>query len=331
MAMELDLETFLVALYVIVDDFYQSDIKPRMPACGGPPAQMSDSEVLCLGLAAQWRSGVPWKSERGIMRYVRKHLRHLFPTVLTQSAFNRRLRRLWGAFILIQDAVAVQLAQGDYDVMDGFPIPVAHGARSFNPGWLADIARIGKGGNDRYFYGVRMMMVINQHGVATGWALASGNVQERWVAELLFSTRAGVPGLQGPLDAKGHQPKVTPPAEWMALVPSSGAASTKPILSDGGFRGDDWLAHWATASGAQVCPLPKAAPRAERRWLSSARQVVETTFANLTESFGLKYPGAHSTWGLLMRVAAKVAASNLGMMINRLLGRPDFAFATLIV
>jgi hypothetical protein len=331
MAMELDLETFLVALYVIVDDFYQSDIKPRMPACGGPPAQMSDSEVLCLGLAAQWRSGVPWKSERGIMRYVRQHLRHLFPTVLTQSAFNRRLRRLWGAFILIQDAVAVQLAQGDDDVLDGFPMPVAHGARSFNPGWLADIARIGKGGNDRSCYGVRMMMVINQHGVATGWALASGHVQERWVAELLCRTRAGVPGLHGPLDAKGHQPKVTPPAEWMALVPSSGAASTKPILSDGGFRGDDWLAHWATASGAQVCPRPKAAPRAERRWLRSARQVVETTFANLTESFGLKYPGAHSTWGLLMRVAAKVAAYHLGMMINRLLGRPDFAFATLIV
>jgi hypothetical protein len=65
--------------------------------------------------------------------------------------------------------------------------------------------------------------------------------------------------------------------------------------------------------------------------LSSARQVVETTFAHLTESFGLKYPGAHSTWGLLMRVSAKVAAYNLGILINRLLGRPDFAFATLIV
>ena len=114
-------------------------------------------------------------------------------------------------------------------------------------------------------------------------------------------------------------------------MPSGGAVSTKPILSDCGFRGDDWLTHWAKAYGAQVWPLSKAAPRAERRWLSSARQVVETTFANLTESFGLKYPGAHSTWGLLMRVAAKVAAYNLGMMINRLLGRPDFAFATLIV
>ena len=59
--------------------------------------------------------------------------------------------------------------------------------------------------------------------------------------------------------------------------------------------------------------------------------MVETTLAHLSESFGLKYPGAHSTWGLLMRVSAKVAAYNLGMMINRLLGCPDFAFATLVV
>ena len=62
--MGLDLATFLVVLSVIVDDFYQSHIKPSLPVCGGPPAQMSDSEVLCLSLAVQWRSGVPWKSER---------------------------------------------------------------------------------------------------------------------------------------------------------------------------------------------------------------------------------------------------------------------------
>lgn len=272
--MDLDLETFLAAFYVIVDDLYQSHITPCMPACGGPPAQMSGSEVLCLELAAQWRSGVPWKSERGIMWYVRKHLRHLFPTVLTRSAFNRRLRRLWGAFILLQDAVADQLGHGDYDVMDGFPIPVAHGARSFHPGWLADIAWIGKGGNDRYFYGVRIMMVVNQQGVATGWALASGNVQERWVAELLLSTRAEMPRGHGPLDAQGYTPKVAPPEEWMAAVPSGGAESYTPILSNRGFRGDDWLEHWAQAYGARVYPLSKAAPRAERHLFSSARQVV---------------------------------------------------------
>ena len=46
--------------------------------------------------------------------------------LLGQSAFNRRLRRLWGAFIVLQDAVATELVTAqDYEVMDGYPIPVA--------------------------------------------------------------------------------------------------------------------------------------------------------------------------------------------------------------
>jgi hypothetical protein len=184
MAMARDLETFLTALYVIVDDVSQGHSRPQMPPWGGPPALMSDSAVLCLGRAAPWRRGVPWKRERGMRRYGRKHLRPLCPPLLTQRAFHRRRRRLWGAFIWIQDAVAEALPDaGDYDVMEGFPIPVAHGARSFPPGWLADIARLGHGGNDRYVYGGRMRMVLKQHGVATGWARASGNVQERGGAE----------------------------------------------------------------------------------------------------------------------------------------------------
>ena len=329
--MERDLATFLVALYVIVDDFSQSHITPRLPACGGPPAQMSDAEGLCLGRAAQWRSGVPWNSARGLRRYGRTQLSPGCPPGLTPRAFTRRLRRLWGAFILRQDAVADQLAQGDDDVMDGVPMPVAHGARSFTPGWLADIARLGQGGPDRSCYGVRLLMGSPHQGVATGWALASGHVQERWVAEWLCSPRAGVPGVHGPLDDTGPKPQGTPPAEGMAAVPSGGAASKQPILSAGGVRGDDGLAHGAKAYGVQGCPLPKTAPRATRHWVRSVRQGVETTLAHVRESCGRTYPGAHSTWGLLMRVAAQVAASNLGRRINRLLGRPDFACATLIV
>src|SRR5207247_2106543 len=92
-----------------------------------------------------------------------------------------------------------------------------------------------------------------------------------------------------------------------------------------------WLAPWANAYGVQVCPLSTIAPRAKRRWWSAARQVVETTSANWRVSCGRKYPGAHTGWGLLMQVSAKVAAYNLGMILNRVLRRPDFAFATLIV
>jgi hypothetical protein len=330
--MDLDLDTFLTVLYGIVDDLYQSHLRPHIPACGGPPAQMSDSEVLCLGLAAQWRSGVPWNSARSLMRYVHKHLRHLFPVVLSQRAFNRRLRRLWGACILRSDALATALeTASEHEVLDGFPIPLAQGARSFPPGGLYDIARLGTGGTDRYVSGVRLLRAIRCSGGATGWVLAAGNVPERWLAELLCSARAGRPQLRGPLHPKTHPPTVTPPTEWMAPVQRCGHASHQPVMVDSGFRGEDWRAHWATAYGVQVCPPMPQASRRQRRWWSAGRQVVETTFAHLSERFGLKYPGAHTGWGLRTRVAAKVAAYNLGIMLHRALGRPDFAFATLIV
>jgi hypothetical protein len=85
-------------------------------------------------------------------------------------------------------------------------------------------------------------MVINHHGVATGWTLASGHVQERWVAESLCSTRAGMPGGQGPLDAEAQQLTVTPPRDWLAILPSGGARSPQPILTARGFRGERGLA-----------------------------------------------------------------------------------------
>jgi hypothetical protein len=43
----------------------------------------------------------------------------------------------------------------------------------------------------------------------------------------------------------------------------------------------------------------------------------------------LAYPKAKTMWGLVCRVAAKCAACNLGIRLNREFGRPDLALATL--
>lgn len=328
--MELDLETFLTTLYVLTDDLYVASVLPQLPATGGPAPKLSDSEVLCLGLAAQWRSGVPWHTERGLVRYALKHLRAFFPQMTSQSAFNRRLRRLWGAFILMQQAVADQLHSAlDCEIMDCIPVPIARGARSFHPGWLADIARIGKGGNDRYFYGVHLLLVVSASGVATGWTLAAGNIQDRWLAELLLSSRAGQPQLTGPQDDAG-QSRLTPPDDWMGPLQSCGRRRGCPVLADLGYAGDDWHAHWLDYATDVLTP-PIWERHSARVWFSSLRQAIETAFAALVDSFGLQFPRAHCTWGLLTRIAAKIAAYNLGILVNRQLGRPDLALATLIV
>ncbi len=329
--MALDLETFLTTLYVITDELYEAFVQSQLPHSGGPAPKLSDSEVLCLALAAQWRSGVPWKSDRGFVRYALAHLRPFFPGMTSQSAFNRRLRRLWGAFILLQQAVADQLwSPDDCEVMDCVPVPIARGARSFHPGWLADIARIGKGGNDRYFYGLHLLLVVSSSGIATGWTLAAGNVQDRWLAELLLSSRIGQAQLSGPRDAEG-QLRLDAPADWLGPVVSCGRLRHQYILADLGYNGDDWAQHWRNDYAAEVLTPPDYERHSARVWFSSLRQAVETTFAALCDSFGLQVPKAHTGWGLLTRIGAKLAAYNIGILVNRLSDRPDLAFATAII
>jgi len=326
--MDLDLETFLITLYVMTDEWYQKAVLPKLPVCGGPAPKLCDSEVLCLALAAQWRRGVPWQTERGFVRYALKHLRPFFPGMTSQSAFNRRVRRLWGAFILLQMAISgPMLTVDDCEVLDCVPVRVAHGSRSFHAGWLADIAAIGKGGNDRYFYGLHLLLVVSASGLPTGWTLAAGNVQDRWLAELLLSARVGQAQLTGPLKPTG-EPLVEPPTAWVGPTQSCGTNQHRLLIADPGYAGQFWREHWATDYAAQIVTLPS---ETDPPWFSALRQVVETAFANLCDSFGLQYPGAHPTWGLITRIAAKLAAYASAIQINRTLGRPDFAFPTLIV
>ena len=283
---------------------------------------------------AQWRAVEDRTGlcARGmVIPYALAHLRPLFPGMTSQSAFNRRLRRLWGVFILIQQAVAEQLwSAQDCEIMDCVPVPIARGARSFHPGWLADIARIGKGGNDRYFYGLQLLLVVSAAGTATGWILAAGNVQDRWLAELLLSSRAGVTQLSGPRGL-GADCCPEPPTDWLGPTQSCGLAHHCPIVADLGYDGSAWYQHWAEDYHAQVVTPPERERHKARQWLGRLRQAIETAFANLCDSFGLQFPRAHTRWGLLTRIGAKLAAYNVGILINRAYSRPDFAFPTLII
>src|SRR5690606_1695958 len=90
--LNMDLDTFLTTLYVLVDDWYKARIEPLMPRRKGGQQQMSDSEGMTVALAGQWRVGVPWQSERGVVRYMHPYGRGWFPTMLERSAFNERVR-----------------------------------------------------------------------------------------------------------------------------------------------------------------------------------------------------------------------------------------------
>ena len=104
--MALDLDSFLTAVYTVVDDLYRERLAAVVARRPGPTPTLSDSEVLTLAICAEWGT---WDSERAFWRFAGRHLRHLFPRLVDQSAFNRRRRALYPALAAIQRAVAARL------------------------------------------------------------------------------------------------------------------------------------------------------------------------------------------------------------------------------
>ncbi len=89
--------------------------------------------------------------------------------------------------------------------------------------------------------------------------------------------------------------------------------------------------------GALVAATPKsndrrAWPKADRRWASGKRQIIEGVIGQLKDFFGLERHRAKTLIGLLTRPAAKIAAYTCGQRINYSLGGPvDLAHCTSLV
>src|SRR5258708_20786349 len=100
--MELDVDTFLVTVYCVVDDLYRAELAPLLAGRPGARGKLSDSEVLALAALAQWEAH---RCERCFLAYARAHWLASFPGLTSPSAFNRRARNLWAALCRLGPAI----------------------------------------------------------------------------------------------------------------------------------------------------------------------------------------------------------------------------------
>ena len=138
----MDLDSFLVSLYVLVDDWWQAD---HGQASRGPgrPALLADSEVLTLAILAQWPR---FRSERDFWRFAHAHLRAYFPNLCTQSQFNRRVRALEPELRALQRAFAGEISEPSavYRVMDTTLVPAVVRVRASRKGLFCGQASFGR-------------------------------------------------------------------------------------------------------------------------------------------------------------------------------------------
>lgn len=337
----MDFDTFFTLLYVMVDDWYKTYMAGRIHKHAGPSLEMSDSEVMTIMLAAQWQAGVPWRSERGILRWLEAHGRQWFPRLLKRSAFNERARQLGQAYMELQQWLAAVLGQASaaYECVDGEPVPAYSGGQALREEghWLWESERGHGGTQGGWFVGNRLLACVTETGVITGWLLGAANINERWLLQVLLSARAGNAELVGPPpDRTRSATELTPPVGRIGPLEAVGHSDGQPYLADRGFNGHRWREQWSSLYAATVLsvppdnsPTPWSPPA--KRCLAAMRQIIETVFAILSQVFALKHVNAHSYSGLYARVAAKCAAFNLGILFNRFFARPDLSHASLLI
>jgi hypothetical protein len=295
--MNMPVETFLTALYTYVDDWYQTEGAGLLAGKVGKKPEFSDSEVLTLSLAQHWCG---YSQERNWLRYVRENYLSLFPRLLSQSEFNRRARNLCWLLnrMRLRIVQQVEAFAQTYRLVDGTPIHVRHWRRHGKGHLLLREASLGYcAAKKETFYGYRLVVLTTLDGIITDWALVSAAADEREAALDLL-------------------------ADYRNLR----------VLGDKGFL-DQFRQALLTQLTGNHLHTPKRHNQKEQNapeWdalMNRLRRLVETTFAQAKEVFGLEKPRARSWWGVLSRVIAKLTGLTLAAWINKQHGRSPLALA----
>lgn len=184
--MDTDIDTFLVAVSTQIDTLPQTEL--ILPPHPGPPPRMADSEVLTLLGVGHWHGA----SERALLRWANAELRSSFPVQLSQSAFNRRVRRLGPTCARLISLLAdiLDADPAPYKVVDTIGVSLARQCRGQDHRLFGDEAGHGRTGSDRQFlYGCSLLLSVTPAGMITGLMIGLAGTQDRWLLDALLCWR----------------------------------------------------------------------------------------------------------------------------------------------
>jgi len=263
-----------------------------VPARGGRRPLISDAELVALSVA---QAAIGISSDRQFLGLIGRLLPGWFPHLPEQSQYNRRLRGLVELISIVQQHLARLLDSGGARLSDGTLIDVAGYPGCAQHSAFAGFARYGFAKSQhRFVYGVRLVLLTDLCGLPLGYTIVAANEKEyEPLADLLSGTPAAI------------------------------------VIADKGFWGRDYAARLAAAGTTLLTPnkTRTAANLARERALASTRLVIESVFSNLKGQMRLERHLARTPAGLALRIAQRILALSLGMLLNKLSGRPARALA----
>jgi hypothetical protein len=290
----MDLNTFIVTVFCIVDDWLKGQPKLRQR---GPQPTLHDSEVLTIEVVGAFL-GID--TDKGLFMHFRRHYGSWFPALrrVHRTTFVRQAANLW--------AVKAELWQhllGDIDfdpevsLVDSFPVPVCRFARAYRCRRLRGFAAFGKDETIKQtFYGLRTHLRVCWPGVIVGFELAPANVHELTIADDLLE------GVQG----------------W--------------ALGDQNYWSPERIEQWRK-QGLQWLVPPKTYKGDHKPWprsLVQKRRRIETVIGQLVGRFHAKTVWARDLWHLCSRWLRRVLSHTIAVLLCQRVGLSPLRFAELV-
>jgi hypothetical protein len=301
----LDKATVLTTLFTIVDDTMKgSPMIQQMLQRPGPAPRLTDSEVVTLAIY-QELLGEP--REDHFFRLHQQQLRPYFPGLNERSRYNRRKRDLWCVILAVRISLQVVLDALELEetaVIDSAPVPCVGYKRTKGASDFAGMADYGVCSSKALkYFGLKLHSVVSLTGVVMGFLLTGASRYDNQVVVEL-------------LDSFVHH--------------------LKRLLGDGAYNDaalQTFLEHYRSLE--LLAPVkvnqPPVRSKSAQKQLNRLRLICETVNGQLQEQLHLSKHYAKSTWGLFTRIAAKLTAHSVGMMLNQVLGRPLLRLADLAV
>jgi Transposase DDE domain len=301
----LEKATVLTTIFTIVDDVMKgSPMIQQTLDRPGPAPRLSDSELVTIALY-QELIGEP--REDHFFRLHQEQLRRYFPGLNERSRYNRRKRDLWSVILAVRISLQIvldALLLEETAAIDSAPVPCVGYKRAKPASDFGGTAAYGVCSSKAMkYFGCKLHSVVSLTGVIMGWVLTAANSYDNQpVVELL--------------DSFSHH--------------------LKRLLGDGAYNDaalQNFLEQYRSVellAPTKVNQQPVRSKQAQQQ-LNRLRLICETVNAQLQEQLHLSKHYAKSTWGLMTRMAAKVTAHSVGMMVNLALGRPPLHLASLAV
>jgi hypothetical protein len=274
---------------VVASYLFADDLSIPRP---GPKGEITDAELVALAVA-QAAMGIP--SDRQFLGVVAKVLPGWFPHLPCQSQYNRRLRRLAPAIASAQLRVAALIATSELRIADGTLIGVANYPGCASRSEFAGSAAYGYcASKSQYVWGMRLVLLTDPNGLPLGYTLVAANEKEYEPVRELTTAHPGC-----------------------------------TLIADKGLWGRSYAETLALQHVTIVTPeRSRNAGNADReKRLAGRRLVIESTISNLKRQMRLEHHLAKTPAGLVQRIAQRLLALTLAMLLNALAGRPPRSLA----